>query len=87
MTADRHDRLLVATGSCVDAQTSDVRAFDLSFEPAKLHDRSPLCWAVVGHPSGAIAEDGRGMLLMRLDRARARQAAIELTAVRSAGSC
>ncbi|MFC3695671.1 hypothetical protein [Chenggangzhangella methanolivorans] len=50
------------------------------FTAAHLHDRNDRIWAVLSQPSGAIAEDDQGDLLMHLTEDEASALAAEMSA-------
>ncbi len=50
-----------------------------AFEVIRLNDQSERSWAVVEKPSGAIATDAEGRLIMRLSESEARQLAANMT--------
>lgn len=53
----------------------------MRYSAVQLHERSNRCWAVVGEPGGAIAEDETGALLMRLTADDARRMAAAMNGV------
>lgn len=83
MTSLLDHALFAATANDVD---DPVRARPAGYAPAQLHERSERCWAVVGEPDGAIAENAEGRLIMRLTRDEARLVASAMNAALVCGS-